>query len=35
LRRQLGQQARNTILGNFTLNHQAQRLAELYRGCVA
>jgi hypothetical protein len=35
LRRQLGQQARNTILGNFTLNHQAQRLAELYRECVA
>ena len=35
LRRRLGQQARNTVLGSFTLNHQAQRLAELYRECVA
>ena len=35
LRRQLGQQARNTVLGGLTLNHQAERLAELYRECVA
>jgi glycosyltransferase involved in cell wall biosynthesis len=35
LRRQLGEQARNTVLESFTLNHQAQRLAELYRECIA
>jgi glycosyltransferase involved in cell wall biosynthesis len=35
LRRRLGQQARHTVLESFTLNHQARRLAELYRECVA
>jgi teichuronic acid biosynthesis glycosyltransferase TuaC len=34
LRRQIGQAARTTILQNFTLDHQAARLADLYRECL-
>ncbi len=35
LRQQMGAAARRTILQGLTLAHQAGRLAELYRGCVA
>jgi len=35
LRNQLGEHARRTVLGSFTLNHQAERMAALYRECVA
>lgn len=35
LRREIGSAARQTILDGLTLNHQAARLAALYRECVA
>jgi teichuronic acid biosynthesis glycosyltransferase TuaC len=35
LRRQLGEQARRTVVESFTLDHQAARLADLYRECIA
>lgn len=35
LRRALGSAARDTILANFTLAHQAEGLAQVYRECVA
>jgi glycosyltransferase involved in cell wall biosynthesis len=34
-RRQMGEAARRTILGRFTLAHQADRLARIYRESVA
>lgn len=34
-RRQMGEEARRTILGGFTLAHQADRLARIYRECAA
>jgi teichuronic acid biosynthesis glycosyltransferase TuaC len=34
LRRALGEAARSTILRDFTLNHQAERLVRIYRECV-
>lgn len=34
LRRRMGTNARAVILNRFTLNHQAQQLAEVYRGCA-
>jgi glycosyltransferase involved in cell wall biosynthesis len=33
LRRRMGTNARAVILDRFTLNHQAQQLAEVYRRC--
>jgi teichuronic acid biosynthesis glycosyltransferase TuaC len=35
LRTDVGRAARHTILRNFTVEHQAERLAELYRECAA
>jgi glycosyltransferase involved in cell wall biosynthesis len=35
LRRRVGDAARTTVLKNLTLQHQAVRLAEIYRECVA
>jgi len=35
LRRRIGDAARATILGGFTLRHQAARLAQLYKECLA
>jgi glycosyltransferase involved in cell wall biosynthesis len=35
LRRQIGESARRTILNGLTTTHQADRLAALYRECVA
>lgn len=34
-RQQIGEAARRTILGGFTLAHQAERLVHLYRECAA
>jgi glycosyltransferase involved in cell wall biosynthesis len=34
LRRRLGATARDTVLQRYTLEHQAQQLAELYQECV-
>jgi glycosyltransferase involved in cell wall biosynthesis len=33
-RRRMGSAARNTVLQGYTLRHQAQRFAQLYRECV-
>jgi glycosyltransferase involved in cell wall biosynthesis len=35
LRRQIGEDARRTVLDRFTLSHQASELAAVYRECVA
>ena len=35
LRKDIGRNARLTILRSFTLAHQAERLAQVYRGCLA
>jgi len=35
LRTRLGTAARKTIMGGFTLKHQASRLAQVYRECMA
>lgn len=35
LRHELGAQARKTVLREFTLSHQAERLAGIYRECAA
>jgi teichuronic acid biosynthesis glycosyltransferase TuaC len=35
LRKDIGRNARLTILRSFTLAHQAERLAHVYRGCLA
>ena len=34
-RQQMGDSARRTILNGFTLAHQAERLARVYRECAA
>jgi hypothetical protein len=34
-RRKMSTAARNTILDRFTLAHQAENLARVYRECVA
>jgi glycosyltransferase involved in cell wall biosynthesis len=34
LRNAIGEAARNTILRDFTLNHQAERLVRIYRECI-
>jgi teichuronic acid biosynthesis glycosyltransferase TuaC len=34
-RRQIGEEARRTILAGYTLAHQAEMLLRLYRGCIA
>jgi hypothetical protein len=33
LRRYIGEQARQTILGRFTLKHQANNLLRVYEDC--
>jgi glycosyltransferase involved in cell wall biosynthesis len=35
LREQIGERARATILQGLTLDHQAQRLLQIYRECAA
>ena len=35
LRRRMGAAARNLVLQKFTLDHQAQSLAQIYRECIA
>jgi len=35
LRTQMGEEARRTVLGRFTLAHQAEILAQLYQECIA
>ena len=33
--REIGERARRDVLASFTLEHQAARLADVYRECVA